>query len=157
MGERTKRLAFALVALGLLVYLGRSLLRSLASPEERIRHAIEDAIDAFNDRDLAAMKLFAKDYRDEDGFSREELESALLALFWGGEGPCRAIPHEEQWVIDVSPDATSAEVSLGILLLREADTEEPWWELHALLDLEQRSGRWKVISSREVNHSDRRR
>ena len=34
---------------------------------------------------------------------------------------------------------------------------QPYWDLEAELDLRLRRGTWKVLRSREVNHSDRGR
>ena len=63
-GLGLKRALFGAAIVGLLGYMVLTLLRAPNTPEERVRYAILDAIDEFNDRDLDVLRLFAKGYRD---------------------------------------------------------------------------------------------
>ena len=85
-GLGIKRLVFGVLLVTLVGYLGAGLLRELSSPEDRVRYALEDAIDEFNDRDLDVMRLFADDYEDEETRTdrRKLREGMQWVLWWGG-------------------------------------------------------------------------
>ena len=151
-----KRLAFGVTLVALAGYLGISLLREPSTPEERVRYAIEDAINAFNDQDLDVMRLFAKDYQDEaTGTNRQVLERALQELLWSSR------LHSAELLEDLlnieQLDDGSVRAAVGVTIKREGQGDDPWWSLRAVLEFKERGRRWKVIRSTDVNHLDRPR
>ena len=154
---RLKLLTFGVILVLLLGYLGSSLLERLSSPEDRIRAALDHAIAEFNDGDPRAAKIFSRDYRDEGGSDKEDVLDGLRWLLMFSGEKHRADLREEQLVIDVAEDEAQAQVAIGVAIWREPGRDAPWWDLHAVLDFENRSGRWKVAASRDVNHHGRGR
>ena len=157
-GLGLKRALFGAATVALLGYVVLSLLRAPNTPEERMRYAILDAIDEFNDRDLDVLRLFAKGYRDEQtGTDRQQLRDGLQWMLWwnGTDSRFTATLREEQLHIE-QLDEQRVRAAVGVVIHRSGE-ETPWWDLRAVLEFEEFGRRWRATRSTDVNHLERSR
>lgn len=107
-----RKIGLALVVIGLAAVLVRTLVLKLASDETKIRWAIEDAAEGFGDARMdPLLAVLARDFRDEPaGYTREDLRTALAALFFGEKDPeTKGFPYR----CEVAADAIRIEVVKG--------------------------------------------
>ena len=157
---RLKPLFFALAVVALAGFVVVELNRELSTPEERVRWALEDAVDNFNDRQAdRLMRLFAGEFEDEEGgYDRDDVREAMHVMLWFGEHDYEVELHDALLEIDVAEDGKRAEVDLGFAFWRDEEKEAaPWWDLRAQVDFERKGSQWKIVRSRGVNHDERGR
>lgn len=151
-----------LAALVLLVGIPR-LRRALASDEQKIAWRIEDMAEGFNaTRSARVLRGFAPDFRDEGGFTREDVHQALVYLFFNEIDPktkqfrMRVEIPEERLSVEVTEEGR-ARVSLAARFwIRAGDREELYWD--AVISGEMRDGEdgWQFERTHGVNHAGRR-
>jgi hypothetical protein len=80
-----KRLLAALALLALLILAGRAIVRWLASDETKIRWALEEMRDGFNETELAPVvdRLHPLFREEEHGVDVDKVEQALIAVYLG--------------------------------------------------------------------------
>ncbi|MDA1264495.1 MAG: hypothetical protein O2816_05375 [Planctomycetota bacterium] len=147
-----KTIGFGVVVFGLVSFLAQQLMHELTSPEEKIRFALEDAVDDLNDRDMDAMGLFHRNYEDSKGFNRDSIRDALHFLLLSQAG--YRVELKEAEVVSLSEDESGARVNVSFAVYH-GDAAEPWWDASGRLDFERRGRRWRVARSSGFNHQDR--
>lgn len=151
-----------LAVLALLVGVPR-LRRALASDEQKIAWRLESMAEGFNaTRSARVLSGFAADFRDEGGFTREDVHQALVYLFFNEIDPktkqfrMRVELPEDRLSIELTGE-DRANVSLAARFwIRDGDEEELYWD--ALISGEMRDGEngWQFERSHDVNHEARR-
>lgn len=156
---RIKPLIFGLALVSLVFFTVTELGRELHTDEERVRDALLDAVDEFNDQDLSdTLSLFAQEYRDEDeDHDRDAVRESLFYLFWHSGDRFHATLREEQLVMNVDAESGTVTVSLGVAITRGRGGQyQPWWNLEAEVDMQLQKGKhWRIVASRGVNHDER--
>jgi hypothetical protein len=161
-----KRGFLALVLLLVLLSLGRSIRRSLASAQTRITWNIEEMIEGFSDgRVRPVLRHVSPEFRDESsGADREDLHRALLHLFLTEKDPeTKAFRLRAELLaedLEIVPDPVDPERARVRLHVRILDPLEGaptvYWDAKASCDWALEDGRWKLTRSAGVNHRDRR-
>jgi len=162
-----KRLALALVGAALAFALVRSILRSLASDETRVRWLVEELARDFNAGDAGDVgaKLHA-DYVDlGTGYGRDVVQEALLYLVFQDREPgTKGFRYRveidadalEVRVHDSDPRTADATIRAD-LFRRTGETEEPYWNAVVPTRFAKGENGWKIVETHDVNHADRSR
>lgn len=150
-----KRALGTVVVLVLAFFVGRTLYRSFAGEETRIRWLLQDEAAAFNGSSiLTVLDSFAPRFRDETtGFGRDELRAALQYAFQSRRDPeTKRFLHrvelpEDRMRIEVVGESARAVFDLR---LHEGldEAERMVWEVRVHADLEKEEGEWRVVGSR---------
>lgn len=132
-----RRVGVALLVLGLLAAGIRWLVLTLESDESKIRRAIADAAEGFDDTRVGPiLDVLAREFEDEtSGFRRDDLRAALAAAFFQEKDPeTRGFP----WRCVIDADAIEITVESGdpdravvafpgrIVAARGDDPREAW-------------------------------
>jgi hypothetical protein len=139
---------------------------ALAGPEDLIRWRLEGMVDGFHSNTLRhVMAGFHQDYRDSaTGHGREHAADALRYLFFQehdsvtGKFAYRLEIPEDELVISLDPeDEERADVTLRAVFYRtQKGLEEVWWDMRASLTFVRDEGDWRIVTSKDVNHRDRK-
>jgi hypothetical protein len=166
-----KRLLLAVVALLLIGFAGRALLRLLASDETKIRWALEEMRDGFNDTELAPIvdHLHPLFREEQSGADLDMVEQALIAVFFGEidtttkSFALRVDSDFDAWTVDVvardidSP-ASARAVGEFAMSRRKGEQETLLWRARAALELSQDDeDGWQVLrATLDTLEGDRR-
>jgi hypothetical protein len=158
---RLSTVIWSVLGLTLLVIGGSRIQAGLGDRETQIERQMAAMVESVQETGGEGLRRYvSRQYLDEDtGLDYRGLRSALR------EGP-------EDLVLEFDPStgieflSTDSEgddvictIRVRCLLRKRAlgQAPQPYWDLEAELDLRLRRGTWKVLRSREVNHSDRGR
>lgn len=164
--ETLKKLGIGALVLGLSWVAWTRARTSLATPEQRIRWRLEEMAEGFHDNVLRrVVRGFHPDYRDSAGADRDDVQGALVYLFFQDRDPetgrfaYRLELPEPELAIRIDPeDGRRATVTLRAVFHRaRRGQEEVWWDTRATLDFVKEDGEWRILQSRDVSHRDRRR
>jgi len=158
---RPSTVIWSVLGLILLVFGGNRIMAGLGDRETQIRRQMAAMVESVTENNGRGLDRYvARQYIDEDtGLEFRDLRSALrespddLVLEFD---PTSGV---EFLSTDSEGDDVICTIRLRCLLKKRAlgQSPQPYWDLEALLDLRLRRGTWKVLRSREVNHSDRGR
>lgn len=147
---RPKVLIYLVLTLATGGLLARELGRELATPEERVRFSINEALDDFNDEQWRWNRVLDKDFRYEQ-LDRDGIGSFMWELFW--QDPY-AVLLEDQLEIDIGSEV-DAKVELAVDIFLEDDSEKPWWPLRATVRFKLIGDRWRITRILELNEHER--
>lgn len=135
-----RKIGFALVAIALVYFGARALIRGFASDETKIRTGLEAACKGFSDARMnPILEFLARDFREETtGFDRENLRTVVVGAFMSEKDPVtRGFPYRaavvpDSLVIDVEkPAATKASIAFKVRITdMRGDGERTAWEFH---------------------------
>lgn len=158
---RLSTVIWSTLGLILLVTGGRRIMAGLGDQETQVRRQMMAMIESVADNGGRGLgRYVSRQYIDEDsGLEFYELRSALR------DGPQDLVPEFDPSTgieflsTDSEGDEVICTIRLRCLLKKRTlgQAPQPYWDLEAVLDLRLRRGTWKVLRSREVNHSDRGR
>ena len=158
---RLSTVIWSTLGLILLVTGGRRIMAGLGDQEAQVRRQMVAMVESVADNGSRGLgRYVSRQYIDEDsGLEFYELRSALR------EGAGDLIPELDPaaGIEFLSTEKEGEDVICTIrvrCLLKKAAAgrpPQPYWDLEAVLDLRLRRGTWKVLRSREVNHSERGR
>ena len=152
-----RKIGLALVALGLLAVLVRTVVRMLRSDETRIRQAIQDAAGGFGDARMdPILDVLARDFVDEtSGFRREDLRAALASAFFSEKDPeTRGFPYRLEIADDAlairvekgEPDRATATFP-GVVVDVRGGARREAWSFTVEGHLEEREDGWQFVTS----------
>lgn len=159
-----RKLVLVLLALPLVYFGARWIVRSFESDEERIQRAVAEMVEGFNEaQGRPVLAAIAKDFVDtSSGATREDVRSALIAWFFEQVDPVTKkflfVAELEQVDAEVDEAAREAQVKAAIRFQkRRGETLEPWW--NAAIEGVMRDGDdgWQWVKATKVNHSERPR
>jgi hypothetical protein len=132
----------------LIGFAGRALVRLLASDETRIRWALEEMRDGFNDTELAPVvdRLHPMFREEQSGADLDMVEQALIAVFFGEIDPTtksfalRVDGDFDAWTVEVAEQdlesGASARASGDFAISRRKGEQETLlWRARASLEL----------------------
>lgn len=164
--EILKKLFVAVLVIGLMGLAWTRARHALASPEDLIRWRLQGMVEGFHSKTLRhVMAGFHGDYRDlGTGHGREHVADALRYLFFQERDSMtqgfayRLEVPEDELAIQLDPeDEQRADVTLRAIFFRtQRGVEEPWWDMRASLVFVRDKGEWRIVSSKDVNHRDRK-
>ena len=165
--EILKKLCVAGLVIGLMGLAWTRARHALAGPEDLIRWRLQGMVEGFHSNTLRhVMAGFHEDYRDSaTGHGREHAADALRYLFFEERDSLtkgfayRLEVPEDELAIQLDPkDEQRAEVTLRAIFYRtQRGVEEVWWDMRASLLFVLDDGKWRIVSSKDVNHGDRKR
>ncbi len=158
---RLSTVIWSVLGLILLVFGGSRIMAGLGDRETQIRRQMAAMVESVMDTGGGRLgRYVSRQYMDEDtGLDYGDLRSALRG------GPDDLVPEFDPSTgieflsTDSEGDDVICTIRLRCLLKKRTlgQAPQPYWDLEAVLDLRLRRGTWKVLRSREVNHSDRGR
>ncbi|MCY3004114.1 MAG: hypothetical protein NTV21_20145, partial [Planctomycetota bacterium] len=149
-----RKLVLVLLALPILYFGARWIVRAFESDEERIRRAVAEMVEGFNEaQGRPVLAALSKNFVDtSSGATREDVRSALIAWFFEQVDPVTKkflfVAELEQLDVQVDEAAREAQVSVTIRFeKRRGDTLEPWW--NAAIEGVMRDGEdgWQWVKS----------
>lgn len=152
-----------LAALFLVVAVGR-IRRAIASDEQTLRWALEKLTEDFDSGNVGNVaSLFHADFRDESsGAGFDDVRSALSGLYFQERDPetrsfrLRLELPEELLNLEVEEGTGRAELDATARIYSLVDGEkQPWWDARAHIILVLVNGRWRILETSRVNHSER--
>ena len=149
-----KRALLALLALVVLFFGVRAVVRALASDETKIRGVLEDMTDGFNETRMnPVLAGLDAQFLDENlGADRDLVRAGLAQLFLQSKDaqtkkfPYRVtLPAEELKIVVQQGDPRTAEVEL-VALFEEShgETWKPTWKIHVEAQLALLPGGWRI-------------
>jgi hypothetical protein len=150
-----KKIVLAVLAIAVLFFGGRALLRALVSDETKIGWVVDDMIEGFNetDNDQVREGLDVNFLDEAYGVDRELVRLALAHLFFNAKDPAtkKFLYHAEHTLGPVAitkgeSGAKSATTDLEVTFSkRKGDALEPAWKIRVHATLEQKDGRWRFF------------
>jgi hypothetical protein len=159
-----RRLVLVLLALPLLYFGARWVVRAFESDAERIERVVGEMVEGFNEaQGRPVLEGLARDFVDaSSGAGREDVRTALIAWFFEQVDPVTKkflfVAELEQLDVQVDEAAREAQVNLAIRFSkRRGEALEPWW--NATIEGVMRDGDdgWQWVKATRVNHSERPR
>ncbi len=139
---------------------------ALQSPEERIEARIVGVLEGIEARKARRIvKAFSRDYVDEgSGYGRDAIQRWANSLMMPQGERYRGSLKEPGGftILEMSPEGVTpptATVRVQALLEHRFKTTEfaPWWDLEFTATMRRENGRWRIHSTRDVNHEARPR
>lgn len=152
-----------LAAVFLVVAVGR-IRRAIASDEQTLRWALEQLVEDFDSGKVGNVaSLFHANFRDESsGADFDEVRQALTGLYFREKDPkthafrLRLELPEELLNLDIQEGDGRAEVEATARIYSLVNGEKrAWWDARAHIIFVQVNGRWRILSTSHVNHSER--
>ncbi|MBM3976998.1 MAG: hypothetical protein FJ299_08415 [Planctomycetes bacterium] len=166
-----KRLLLAVVALLLIAFVARALVRLFASDETKIRWALEEMRDGFNDTKLAPVvdRLHPMFREEQSGADLDLVEQALISVYFSEidattkSFALRVESDFDAWTVEVAePDGDSPASARAAgdfaMFRRKGGQETLLWRARAALELsvDDEDG-WQVLrASLDTLEGDRR-
>ncbi|MFT7677650.1 MAG: hypothetical protein ACI8QC_001633 [Planctomycetota bacterium] len=153
----------ALATVFLVVAVGR-IRRALASDEQTLRWALEELVENVDSGNVGKVgSFFHADFHDESSGARyDDVQRALRGLYFRERDPVtrafrlRLELPEELLDLQVEEGSGRAEVDATARIYALVNGEKrPWWDARAHIILVQVNGRWRILRTSRVNHSER--
>jgi hypothetical protein len=155
-----KRVLVLALALALLGFGVRALVRALASDETKIRRVVESMADGFDRTRMdPILDGLDKSYVDEtSGATRQELREALAYLFFTAKDETtKAFPYRAKVEVgSVAVNRPTAECAAEVRFVDlRGGKEAPTWEIAVRLELARGEDGWKIVKSNYETRSGR--
>jgi hypothetical protein len=162
----SKRALLALAVLALAWWGVRALVHALASPETKIRWAVEDMVEGFNETHLqTVLDGIARGFVDRtSALTRDDLRSTLAWMFLNetddqGGFLWSATFDPESLAVLLAEDEQSAQASCSVQFFRRRGAAEPElvWDARVAGTLASGDDGWQWTVLTSANHAQRRR
>ena len=159
-----RRILIAALAIAFLGVAASRFRRAIASDEQTLRWTLEELVQDFDAGKVGAVgSVFHAEFRDaSSGADFNAVQNALRALYFQEKDPethafrLRLELPEELLSLRVEEGSGRAEVDATALFYALVDGEKrPWWNARAQITFVQVNGRWRILNTDNVNHSER--
>jgi len=158
-----KRILLVLAGALLLLLVGRAIVRALVSDETKIRWAIEDMREGFDETRMDPILVaFDERFHDEtSGADRADVRQALAYLFFSAKDPeTKGFPYRVEIDVtklaidDSDPPAAECDLDARFLDFRGGE-EKPAWEIAIHSRWTRGEYGWRIASTRYETKSGR--